>query len=381
MKVLFAIKGLHQAAGGAERVICDVCSYLADHRQYDVSILTFDLPGAAPFYRLSPKVGLVQLGIGDASSPTSLSMLLRRMVVLRKEVRKLAPDVVVAFMHSMFIPMAYALVGSGIPIVASEHIVMDHYSQRRAQFALFLAAVPLFRRITVLSDLVASHYPYWIRRKMVAITNPISTEFLHATLPETAIDPPRILSVGRFSKRKNHITLIQAFALLAEDFPHWTLKIIGNGILRAELEKEVERLDLQWRVFLPGVVSDVAREMTQASFFALASRYESFGLVFAEAMACGKASVGFADCQGANEIIEHNKTGLLVDGNDRVKAMADGLRRLMVNAEERDQIGARARDSVSRRFSIELVCARWEQVLREALNVRNHWVRPSSAVA
>jgi glycosyltransferase involved in cell wall biosynthesis len=154
--------------------------------------------------------------------------------------------------------------------------------------------------------------------------------------------------------------------LLADEFPDWKLRILGNGVLRSEIETEVERLGLQDRVSLPGVVADVASEMAGASFFALASRYESFGLVFAEAMACGKASVAFADCQGANEIIDHNETGLLVEGVNRVEAMADGLRRLMVNAEERDRMGTLARQSVSRRFSIDLVCARWDQVLVEA---------------
>ena len=52
MKILFAIKGLNQAAGGAERVICDISSHLADHRGHSISLLTFDSPEAAPFYPL-----------------------------------------------------------------------------------------------------------------------------------------------------------------------------------------------------------------------------------------------------------------------------------------------------------------------------------------
>lgn len=369
MKVLFAIKGLHQAAGGAERVICDVCSHLADHRKYDVLLLTFDSPGAVPFYPLSPGVKLIQLGVGGTNEPTSLLLLVRRMIALRRVVRELEPDVVVAFMHSMFIPMAYALAGSGIPVVASEHIVMDYYQTRRAEFALFIAAVPLICRITVLSDLVARHYPYWIRRKMIAVTNPISPGFLCAASSPASSDPHRILSIGRFSKRKDHITLLRAFAMLADEYPEWTLRILGDGALRPELEKEVDRLHLQHRAFLPGVVSNVAAEMADASFFALASQYESFGLVFAEAMACGKAAVAFATCQGANEIIDHNKTGLLVEGTDRITAMADGLRRLMVNSEERVRMGALAKERVFERFSIELVCSRWEQVLGEAVSL------------
>lgn len=374
MRLLFAIKGLHRATGGAERVICDVCSFLAEQGEHEVSLLTFDSLGKTPFYSISPSVRVLQLGLGDPAIPTSPVQLFQRMVALRRVIKGQNPDVVVAFMHSMFIPMAFALAGLRIPLVSSEHTTATHYRTRRIEFGLFMAAVPFIDRITVLSNLVARDYPLWIRRKMVPVTNPVSPTFLDITMNSGDRNLKRILSVGSFSKSKDHITLIRAFGLLARDFPEWSLRILGDGALRSQLELEVSNLDLDDRVSLPGVVTDVREEMSDASLFALASQYESFGLVFAEAMACGKASVAFADCQGANEIIDHGMTGLLVTGTDRVKAMAEGLRRLMVNAEERERMGALARNSVSRRFSIELVCAQWQQVLRETIDVRNHRV-------
>lgn len=369
MKVLFAIKGLEQAAGGAERVLCDISSYLADGHKHSVSVLTFDRPGATPFYPLSSAVRMIQLGIGDTRAPTSMRVLLRRVCALRQTVRSEAPDVVVAFMHSMFIPMAFAMVGSGIPLVASEHIVADYYRTRRAQFALFFAVVPLVRLITVLSDSVARTYPKWIRRKTAVVSNPISPVFQQATT-SSGKDPHRILSIGRFSERKDHSTLLAAFACIAGEFPDWSLRIVGDGVLRSEIQREAEKLNLQDRVSLPGIVSDIPYEMTQASFFALASRFESFGLVFAEAMACGKASVAFANCQGANELIEDGETGVLVKANDssRVAALAAGLRYLMTNEEKRRNMGECARARVFQRFAIDRVCLRWEEILRDAVS-------------
>ncbi len=366
MRVLFAIKGLHQAAGGAERVLCDVCSYLADHGKHEITLLTFDPPGTPPFYPLSSAVKLIQVGVGDPREPTSLGILLRRMVALRFTVREQHPDVVVAFMHSMFIPMAFALIGTGIPVLASEHIVMEYYRSRRAQFVLFAAAVPFIRRITVLSDAIASEYPKWIRQKMVSVTNPVSPVFQKGFTANDCKDPHRILAIGRFSKRKNHATLLAAFATLADEFPGWTLRILGDGLERPALQAEVIRLGLQDRVSLPGIVTDVIREMADASFFALASRYESFGLVFAEAMACGKASVAFADCQGVNDVLDDGETGLLVKGTDPVRSIADGLRRLMIDEEKRRKMGISARERVFMRFSVDKVCDRWQDILRDA---------------
>src|SRR5688500_13929920 len=103
LKVLFAIKGLN-TAGGAERVICDVTSYLADSRGHDISLLTFDGEDQEPFYPVSRAVQQIRLGIGDTRSSTSLPILLRRVWALRRAVLLHAPDVVVAFMHSMFVP-------------------------------------------------------------------------------------------------------------------------------------------------------------------------------------------------------------------------------------------------------------------------------------
>jgi glycosyltransferase involved in cell wall biosynthesis len=366
VKLLFAIKGLHQAAGGAERVICDVSSYLADRCGYSVSLLTFDLPGTTPFYPISPAVRLIPLGIGNTHISTSLGAFVQRAVTMRRIVPQQAPDVVVAFMHSTFVPMAFALAGTGIPLVASEHIIMDHYRARRLQFALFAAAVPFIHNITALSDSIANQYPIWIRRKMVTVTNPISPFFQKEIKPSQHQDPCRILAIGRFSERKGHPTLLAAFASLADEFPRWSLRILGDGVLRPVLQREAERLGLQDRVSMPGTVSEIAQEMTDASFFALASKYESFGLVFAEAMACGKASVAFADCQGVNAMIDHGETGLLVKGFDRVKSMADGLRRLMTNEDERKNMGKLARERVFKRFSIDHVCDRWEDILRDA---------------
>jgi glycosyltransferase involved in cell wall biosynthesis len=372
MKLLFAIKGLHQASGGAERVICDVSSYLADHCGHSVSLLTFDLPGAAPFYPISRAVKLIPLGIGDIRTSTSLRVLFKRIPALRRIISLQAPDVVVAFMHSMFVPMAFALAGTGIPLVASEHIVMSHYRSRQLQFALFAAAVPFIRSITVLSDSIARQYPRWIRRKMVTVTNPISPIFQKEIKSSQQKDPRRILAIGRFSERKNHSTLLAAFASLGKEFPGWSLRILGDGVLRPILQSEVKRLGLQDRVSLPGTVTDIAQEMSDASFFALASKYESFGLVFAEAMACGKASVAFSDCQGVSDVIDDGETGLLVKGADPVKAMADGLRCLMINEEQRSNMGKLAKERVFLRFSIDQVCDRWEAVLHDAYCPSHH---------
>jgi glycosyltransferase involved in cell wall biosynthesis len=369
MNVVFAIKGLHRAAGGAERVIVDVSAEMA-RRGHKVTLLSFDESGASPFYDVDPAVELIGLGVGDPLARSGIRDFLARIGVLRRVLRKRRPDVVVAFMHSMFIPMAFALAGTGIPVVASEHIVRAHYRRRLGQYALYFMAVPFVRTITVLSVRLARHYPWWIRRKMVPVSNPIAASFLK-TAAGSGNDSSggasrRVLSIGRFDEQKDHGTLIKAFASLGEAFKDWQLRLVGDGPQRTILNERVERLGLRGRVFLPGTTKDVGGEFAKATFFALASNYESFGLVVAEAMACGKAVVAFAECPGVNELIEHEKTGLLVHGDDRVKAMAEGMRRLMTDENLRLSLGRQARQHIAGRFSLESIGNRWEKIIRKA---------------
>ena len=125
MKVLFAIKRLNSAVGGAERVLCTVCSELAT-RGYTVTIVTFDSPAGQTFYSLDDRVKRIDLGIGDVEHQARMGETLYRMRALRRVVVEEKPQVAVGFMHSMFVPLAFAMAGTGIPVVGSEHIVPEH---------------------------------------------------------------------------------------------------------------------------------------------------------------------------------------------------------------------------------------------------------------
>lgn len=364
MKVIFAIKGLHQAAGGAERVICNVSSELAE-RRHTVYLLSFDASNEEPFYPVSDKVQQIRLGIGDPRKPTTAGAFLRRCVALRRVIPGYKPDVVVAFMHSMFVPMGFALSGTGIPVIASEHIVREHYYGRPGEFALFLSVMPAIRRATVLSSEILNEYPKIIRRKMTVIDNPVSPEFERAHPCASSSGTKQILSIGRLVAQKDHAALISAFSLLAAEFPDWTLKIIGEGEMRKSLTQQIRALRLENRVFLPGIVRDIAHEIARCEFFALASRYESFGLVIAEAMAMGKAAVGYSDCHGVNRLILHMQTGLLVEGDSRINSLAAGLRWLIENPAQREKMGLQAWALARKRYSLRGAVDQWEKMLSE----------------
>lgn len=364
MRLLFAIKRLTAAAGGAERVLCAVCTELV-RRGHDVTLVTFDRPGGDAFYPLDARIRRIDLGIGESERTARVWESLRRILALRRVVTRTKPQVAVGFMHSMFVLLAAAVAGCRIPVVASEHIVPEHYRGRPLQYALFIVVAPLLSKVTVLSEAIRIHYPWLIRRRMVVMPNPVMPA-IGAARPESDKLRRVLLNVGRLDPQKDHGTLIRAFAALAEHHPDWELRIFGEGPLRKELERQVGALGLQERIRMPGTTRDIGAEYRQADAFVISSRYEAFGLVTAEAMSYGLPAVGFADCPGTNELIEDGVTGLLADGMpDRPTSLARQLESLMSNSALRRKLGDMGKAFVERRFSLALVGDRWEALLKQ----------------
>jgi glycosyltransferase involved in cell wall biosynthesis len=362
LRLLFVIKSLAARGGGAERVLAEITAGLAE-RGHAVTIASFDRPDVEIFYKFHPKVAVVALGLGEGGRHTRLAEAPARIAGIRRLLHELRPDVAVGFMHSAFVLLALAAIGTGVPVIASEHIVYGHYAQRPLDRLMLRLVAPLFSAITTISEDMRRDFPAPLRRRMVIMPNPVRAG--SGTVAEVARDGAKtLLAVGRLEEQKDQATLIAAFALLAAKFPDWRLRIVGAGVLRPALESQIRELGLADRVELPGAIPAIDAEYRNAQLLAVPSHYESFGLVTAEALAHGLPVVGFADCPGTNELIEDGVNGVLVEGSDRLAALAAGLARLMGSAEERARLAAAAPASIAQ-FAPEPIIERWEALLRD----------------
>ncbi|OKH87448.1 glycosyltransferase family 4 protein [Thalassospira sp. TSL5-1] len=364
MKIMMIIKGLHQAPGGAERVFCEFATYLQN--SHTVTAVTSDAIGEAPFYPFPSNIENIRMGIGNPHTPSTLGTLLHRIKKIREIIIKKKPDVVLAFMHSSFIPVSLALMGSQIPVIACEHTSIEHYKNHPIEKALYWTALPFLRHITVPMESIRLGYPSAIRRKMTTIENPVN-------MPPSSSTPllqrnKRIISIGRFDESKGHQILLEAFASIANQIPQWDLRILGDGPLRANLIQRVKELKLEERVSMPGIVQKVEPELQKAQIFALASQYESFGLVVAEAMASGLPCVAFANCTGVNNLIKNNQTGILAGGNMKYTLMADSLKNLVADNEARRLMGISAQVNIAQRFNIETLGPRLEKLIIQTIH-------------
>ncbi|XUY28717.1 glycosyltransferase family 4 protein [Agrobacterium sp. rho-8.1] len=147
-------------------------------------------------------------------------------------------------------------------------------------------------------------------------------------------DIPQILSVGSLTQRKGHDILISALATVRE--LDWRATIIGSPHLDPgvadRLEDQIRTLNLSSRIALAGESDDLAAAYAKADIFALASRYEGYGMVFAEALSFGLPIVA---CKaGAVPDVVPSEAGLLVPVDD-VEAIASALRLLLTDRQER----------------------------------------------
>ena len=183
--------------------------------------------------------------------------------------------------------------------------------------------------------------------------------------------PLRVGIVGELSEVKGQEDFVRAAAVVAERFGDAVEFVIAGedatrvGEYRARVERLVSELGLAGRVRLLGRCDDAARLLASLDVLVSASRTEAFGMVMAEALACGVPVVATAT-EGAREIVEDGLTGSIVPIGD-VGAMAAAVVSLLEDEGRRLAFGARARGSARERFSLERMIEETERVYAEAL--------------
>jgi len=176
-----------------------------------------------------------------------------------------------------------------------------------------------------------------------------------------------LLGMGNLVKTKGFDVLIRAFAAVAEDFPEWDLAIVGGGVQSTELVQAVRQLDLINRVHFTGPLPhlEAMEWMELCDIFCLPSWSEGFGIVYLEAMACGKPVIGVAG-QGIDMIIRENGTGLLVEPK-KVDALVSALRQLMTERITRIRMGQIAKELIHENFTWDICARRYVELYCEIL--------------
>jgi glycosyltransferase involved in cell wall biosynthesis len=185
--------------------------------------------------------------------------------------------------------------------------------------------------------------------------------------------PQSILFVGRFEERKGIDLLLEIIPIISEKYPNVIFRLIG-----LDKGKKYQKSFLQTyptlnnRVLFLGEKreAELEEEYRNCSIFIAPSRYESFGLIYAEAMSFGKPVIG-TNVGGIPEVIENNKSGFLCE-NKCVKDFVRALSTLLENKELRKGMGAYARKLVAKSFDFDNLVTNTERYFQNILEKKKN---------
>ena len=161
-------------------------------------------------------------------------------------------------------------------------------------------------------------------------------------------ETPVLVSVGRFQRPKDFVTLVHALSML--DKSSYRAQLVGDGPLRAEIEEEIRALALNDTVSLTGELADIEAVLASADLFVLSTDSEGLPLSILEAMAAGLPVVASA-VGGVPEVVDHGVTGLLVPPRD-ASSFAQAIQNLIENPVRRREMGIAGRARVRTSFDL-----------------------------
>lgn len=359
MRILYIITGL--GLGGAEKVVIDLAESMHKRgHQVKIAYLTGNIIIRPKFNEIE----IIGLKLNSLKDMISSSIIYNKLIISFK------PDVVHAHMvHANLFTRLNRLFYKVPKLINSAHSNNEGGELRMYAYKLtnFLAdvttnvsqnavyefekkkAVPRGQMLTIYNGINLNNF----KPKAINRTNFIESLNLN---PNKKI----LLSVGRLTEPKDYPNLIRSLCILkTKSITNFQLIIAGEGILRVEIERIIQDLNLKDEITLLGNRKDIADLMNLADIYILPSKFEGFGLVVAEAMAC-ETFVIATNCGGVSEVM--GETGILVPPQNS-ELLAQAIEHsLSLSDEEIIQNGKKARLRVEQLFSLETSINKWLEI-------------------
>jgi glycosyltransferase involved in cell wall biosynthesis len=238
------------------------------------------------------------------------------------------------------------------------------------------------KKVIAVSPIIETHLVRDLKvdpKKIVIIPNGIDIESFQARFkkqnPKEMRQKLGILEtevvvgiVSRVVKVKGHVVLLEAIKKIRSEFPNLRVLIGGDGPFLPELKQLVHRAGLDPVFVFYGTTQDVTAPMSVIDIFVLPVLWEEgFGLAAPEAMACQKPIV-VSDKGALNWLITAEKSGLVVKVGDS-DALAQSLKRLILDPKLRQTLSQQAELEVREKFSMTLLAKRMDEFYRSVINL------------
>lgn len=373
LKIVYCTPALYMA-GGVERVLTLKANYFAEHFGYDITIILTEGKDKPLFYPLSDKIKVINLDINfeelwTCSFVKKAFVYLKKQRIFKKkltnELMRIRPDITISLLRREinFINE----IKDGSKKIGELHVNRANYRNFEAgdsnaiknMFAKYWMRnlVSHLKRLDRFVVLTEEDKASWTELDNVeVIPDPLAFE-IDKVSPLTN---KRVIAVGRYVYQKGFDLLLQAWAKVEKQHPEWELAIYGMGD-RTPYEQIIEKMHIDRnRCHLNGPTDDIKQEYLNSSLFVFSSRFEGFGMVLIEAMACGLPVISF-DCPcGPKDIVCHQEDGLLVPSGD-VAELSDAIHQLLSDDALRHEMAKKAIVNV-RRFELSEIAERWKNL-------------------
>ncbi|RKI84192.1 glycosyltransferase family 4 protein [bacterium 1xD42-87] len=360
-KIAFYIGSLRK--GGAERVFVNLADYFQTEG-YRVVMVTqyqredeYDLPDGIE--RILSDIGEEKV---SASRVVNFFRRLNKLHVIWKEQEA---DLVLSCIGKNNFMTVVTTMGTKTKAVVS---VVGEAKEEYPSRGMRMLADFLFSRaagVILQTERSRSFFCRKVGEKAVILPNSLNPAFIRPRY-EGAREK-RIVSVGRMDANKNHEMQLRAFAVLKDKYPEYSLEIYGDGELRSHIEETAAGLGIAERVFLPGVVQDVAARIWRASLFLLTSYSEGVSNALIEALALGLSVIATdVPSGGTEELMEDGVNGLVIPAGDQT-ALTRAMDRLLGDADYADRLGREAA-GIQQRLAPGRVNPMWKDYFEEIIN-------------
>lgn len=256
-----------------------------------------------------------------------------------------------------------------IPVVGIEHLGRFNESvlPKETEF-LASYAFPGADAMIAVSKKLGDNIKKRFHIDCAVVNNMYGQEFLNPQIINTASLPKRkivFVSVARIDYKKGFDILINAFKKANLPQNAWELKIIGWGDEVENLKKLIICNNLQANISFLGKKSkdEIVQELRNSDVFVLASRLETFGIVYIEAMSQGLPVIGTI-CGGPEEII-NSSNGILVPSDD-IEAMASAIKRMTETYSQYDR--RKIAEDCQKRFSPQSIASQITDIFEMVIN-------------
>lgn len=384
--------------GGLARIVIDKINWLVD-KGYDVTLCNIEALDVMPAYPIDSRVKLIR---GDIQT-TPGGILTRAKGVMaaiqrtKEIIREVQPDIIVNA-HCPLVTWILPFVCRDIPKIVEIHQSRQGLEVFNRQFMSPLArwghrhAIKwIYNKYDRFMVLTNGDKEAWGCKNCIVIPNFVDLRYEteHSSYEnETAelyknqnknqneneevrvkvnvkVKKKQIIMLARLMPQKRIDLMIDIWARLAKDFPEWKVKVLGEGMLRPQLEAKIRKLGLEESFLMPGEVKDVTNELQSSNILCLTSEYEGFGIVLIEAMAKGVPVIAF-EYVGVHDIINDGVDGFIVPFGD-VDGYAQKLKRLMTDKDIYERLSTAALSSVHK-FDKERVMKKWDVLFNETFH-------------